>query len=114
MTTEHSIRILLLGAALTAALSPAFVAAAEKTIELPVETAVFKPSNLPGYSMAQQQCMICDSADYVAYQPPSTTHAQWKGIVTKMQKAMHAPLTDKQIQPIAHYLTEAYSTQAKK
>lgn len=118
MRSYHSIRTLTLSAvvlaAMATALFPAFTTAAEKKIELPGETATFKPSNHPGYAMAQQQCMICHSADYVAYQPPSTTPAQWKGIVTKMQKAMHAPLTDEQIQPIADYLTEAYSTPAKK
>ena len=30
-------------------------------IQLPPETAVFKPSELPGYMLAQRNCMTCHS-----------------------------------------------------
>lgn len=34
-------------------------------IQLPPETAVFKPSELPGYILAQSNCTICHSVHYI-------------------------------------------------
>ena len=84
------------------------LAATPETIVLPASNVELKPSALPGYHLAQQQCGICHSADYVSQQPPAMTQAQWTAEVTKMKKAYGAPLPDDDIPVIAAYLASAY------
>lgn len=83
-------------------------AAATKTIELPPETAQLIPSTLPGYSIARQKCGICHSADYILYQPPGMTQAQWTAEVQKMQHAYGAPIDPSEIKLLGVYLTVVY------
>src|SRR5882762_11961925 len=45
-------------------------------ITLPAETASFKASDLPGYPLVQQNCLVCHSAQYVQFQPPSSPPTQ--------------------------------------
>jgi len=75
-------------------------------IELPVETGTFKPG--AGSELAQQQCVICHSADYVTIQPPGKPLAFWKAEVEKMKKVYGAQIPDDQVEPIAQYLARAY------
>lgn len=79
-------------------------------IKLPPETAVLKPDALPGYQRAQQKCATCHSADYINYQPPGMTLAQWTGEVGKMQHAYGAPITDEDVAVIGAYLAVAYGS----
>lgn len=83
-------------------------AAAPATLSLPPETATLKTSTLPGYAIARQQCMICHSVDYIKFQPPSMTLAQWTGEVAKMQHAYGAPLSDQDVAKVGAYLSVAY------
>lgn len=83
-------------------------AAAPKPIQLPSETLQLKPSNLPGFTVAQQKCAICHSADYIAYQPPGMTVTQWTGEMTKMQHVYGAPIDDQQIKLLGVYLAATY------
>ena len=83
-------------------------AATPKPIPLPAETVKLKPSNLPGFAVAQQKCAICHSADYVAYQPPGMTVTQWTGEMSKMQHLYGAPIDDHEIKLLGVYLAETY------
>lgn len=79
-------------------------------IELPKETATLKPG--PGADMANGQCLICHSAEYVATQPRDKPLAFWKAEVEKMKKVYGAPVPDDQIDSIAEYLTRNYGSAA--
>jgi mono/diheme cytochrome c family protein len=94
------------GAALCAALLAFPAAAAGLSIELPPETAAFRPA--AGVEIANTQCLICHSADYVLTQPPTTTRAQWKAIVEKMRQRFGAPLAAEQVDALADYLAKTY------
>jgi len=83
-------------------------AAPPKPIQLPGETVKLKPSNLPGFAIAQQKCAICHSADYIAYQPPGMTVTQWTGEMTKMQHLYGAPIDDQEIKLLGVYLAATY------
>lgn len=70
-------------------------------ITLPEENARFKPG--PGLEVAQVQCMICHSADYIYMQPPLSKD-QWQAEVTKMKKVFGAPIPDSDIDTVVTYL----------
>ena len=84
------------------------VDAATKSIELPAETAQLKPSTLPGYPIARGKCAICHSLDYILYQPPKMTQAQWTAEAQKMQRAYGAPLDADEIRLVGIYLATVY------
>lgn len=84
------------------------VDAATRTIELPPETAQLKPSPLAGYSIAREKCGICHSLDYVLYQPPQMSQAQWTAEVQKMQRNYGAPLDAEEIRLLGIYLAVVY------
>lgn len=86
-------------ASLVACATPS--AADKMSIDLPKETAQFKPG--PGAQVAQTYCVICHSADYIYMQPP-LTRAQWEGEVTKMRKVFGAPLPEDQVKTVVDYL----------
>lgn len=82
-------------------------------IKLPGETAIYKPSSLPGYNLTQQRCLICHSAEYVNFQPPTSTPAYWKATVLKMRKPFGAPLSDEDVEMITDYLVKTYGLAQK-
>lgn len=82
--------------------------AAPADINLPGETAKLRASTLPGYGVASQKCGICHSADYVQYQPPQMTKAQWTAEMTKMQHVYGAPISDDDIKLLGIYLAATY------
>ncbi|MGZ9738309.1 SorB family sulfite dehydrogenase c-type cytochrome subunit [Pseudomonas sp. GNP012] len=84
--------------------------AAPLSITLPPETAVFKPSSLPGYPLAQQKCSICHSADYINFQPPGMNLAQWTAEAGKMQHVYGAPISDRDVSVIGAYLAATYGS----
>ena len=92
------------GAALTASCA----IAAGLSIELPPETAAFRPGT--GVDITNSHCLICHSADYVLTQPPTTTRAQWKAIVEKMRQRFGAPLPAEQVDVLADYLVKTYGS----
>jgi len=85
-----------------------FAFAAPVKIELPHETETFKPGN--GFEVANAQCLICHSADYVAIQPPMS-RAFWKSSVQKMQQKYGAAIPDEQVEPLVGYLVKTYGTE---
>jgi sulfite dehydrogenase len=111
---EGRVKTALLALAVASAITvPLSIAARAqvRTITLPAETAVYRPSKLPGYQLAQGQCSSCHSADYVLYQPASP-RAYWQATVDKMVKAFGAPIPADQIPPIVDYLVATYGTDA--
>lgn len=84
--------------------------AAPLSITLPPETAAFKPSSLPGYPLAQQKCSICHSADYISFQPPGMSLAQWTAEAGKMQHVYGAPISDQDVSVIGAYLAATYGS----
>src|SRR5215471_4103780 len=74
-------------------------------IQLPLETKTFKQG--AGAELANGQCLICHSVEYVTMQPPMP-RAFWKSAVVKMQQKSGAPITDAQIDPLTDYLTRNY------
>lgn len=77
-------------------------------IELPADHTSFRPSALPGYALAQRNCLVCHSADYVASQPPDTNRSYWQQTVLKMRDSFGWPLPDDEVGPIVDYLVSAY------
>jgi len=96
------------GAALTASCA----IAAGLSIELPPETAAFRPGT--GVDIANSHCLICHSADYVLTQPPTTTRTQWKAIVEKMRQRFGASLPAEQVDVVADYLAKTYGSDQPK
>lgn len=100
------IRIHTAVAGLVAMLAAGTLAAAGLKIDLPPETAKFKPG--PGVEHAEANCMTCHSADYIKTQPPGEPFKFWNAEVAKMKKVYGAQFADDQIEPIAKYLTKEY------
>ncbi|HEU5436477.1 MAG TPA: c-type cytochrome [Telluria sp.] len=96
----------LFAASLLAA-SPAFAL----DIQLPPETAVFKPSELPGYALAQRNCMTCHSVHYVQSQPPTSPRAYWEATVKKMKHPFGAQFSDADIPDLVDYLSKTYGAE---
>ena len=92
--------------AFAALLAPGTPGAAVLKIALPPETAALKPG--PGFDLANAQCSICHSAEYITTQPRGKPFAFWKAEVEKMKKVYGAPIKDDDIQPVAEYLTRNY------
>ncbi|MCK8659298.1 c-type cytochrome [Pseudomonas umsongensis] len=84
--------------------------AAPLSITLPPETAALKPSTLPGYPLAQQKCSTCHSADYINFQPPGMSLAQWTAEAGKMQHVYGAPISDQDVTIIGAYLAATYGS----
>ncbi|NOQ13271.1 MAG: c-type cytochrome [Methyloprofundus sp.] len=84
--------------------------AAPKQIKLPPETAKLPKSELAGYQLATQKCMICHSVDYIFYQPPGMNQAQWTAEVAKMKHSYGAMLSETDIKSIGAYLAVVYGT----
>src|SRR5215471_18155899 len=74
-------------------------------IQLPPETGAFKQD--AGAEIANGQCLICHSVEYVVMQPPMP-RAFWKSSVQKMQQKYGAPIPDDQVEALADYLTRNY------
>jgi cytochrome c551/c552 len=109
--TQHIVRFFRLGVMSCCALL-AQGAAANETIKLPPETVRLKPATLAGYSIAQQKCGICHSADYILYQPPGMTLVQWTAEMQKMQHGYGAPIDAGEIKLLAIYLAATYGDAA--
>lgn len=83
-------------------------AGAQVTITLPPETAAYRPSDLPGYELVRQNCVLCHSAQYILTQPPTMTRAYWDATVKKMKKPFGAPFPEADIPAMVDYLVSTY------
>jgi cytochrome c551/c552 len=82
--------------------------AAVLRIELPPETASFKPA--PGADLANGQCLTCHSVDYVVMQPP-LPRTFWVASVKKMSEKYGAPVPEDQVETLVNYLTRNYGVE---
>lgn len=87
--------------------------AQSKTIELPADTMLWRPSNLPGYQLVLQKCSACHSAHYAEYQPPNTGVGYWNAQVLRMKNVFKAPVTDEEVPAIVEYLNQTYGANRK-
>ena len=97
--------------ALAGAMLLASACALAVEINLPPETAAYKPSSLPGYQLVQKNCMTCHSAQYPATQPPSSNRAYWEATVKKMKKPFGAQFDDADIPAMVDYLVKTYGNE---
>ena|SRR6266404_700932 len=74
-------------------------------IKLPPETGTFRQDS--GAEIANAQCLICHSVEYVTMQPPMP-RPFWKSSVQKMQQKYGAPIPDAQVEELADYLARNY------
>jgi cytochrome c551/c552 len=74
-------------------------------IHFPLETGVFKQA--PGAELANGQCLVCHSVEYVTTQP-KMPRPFWKASVVKMQQKYGAAIPDSQVEALADYLTVNY------
>ena len=79
--------------------------AAPVKIELPAETGVFKLG--PGAEIANGQCLVCHSVEYVATQP-LFPRAFWASSVKKMREKYGSAIPEDQVEPLLDYLTTQY------
>ncbi len=86
-------------------LAGAQVEAGVMKIELPKETGSFKSA--PGSDLANGQCLVCHSVEYVLMQPPMK-QAFWAASVKKMREKFGAAIADDQVEPLVKYLTDSY------
>ncbi len=80
-------------------------------VTLPPETAQYRPSELPGYRLVLQDCMICHAAQYVQMQPPTLPRSYWEATVKKMKASFGAPFPEEDIPAIVDYLVKTYGTE---
>lgn len=78
-------------------------------IDMPPETAVYRPVDLPGYQLVQKNCIACHSAQYVLTQPPDSSRTYWLETVYKMEKKFGAPIDEKEIPAMVDYLVRQSS-----
>jgi uncharacterized protein (DUF697 family) len=99
---------LILAGLVAAAVAGAVVAAPVSYSGAPSETATLAPG--PNLELAEGQCGVCHSLDYITTQPRSFAdpHAVWTAEVTKMRKVYGATLTDEDATKIVDYLVAAY------
>lgn len=79
-------------------------------IQIPPETAAYRPSELQGYQLVQLNCMICHSAHYVQSQP-SSPRGYWESTVKKMKKSFGAQFPDDEVPPMVDYLVKTYGAE---
>jgi cytochrome c551/c552 len=78
-------------------------------IQLPPEVNAFKQDT--DAELANGQCLVCHSVEYVSTQPPFP-RAFWKSSVQKMQQKYGAAIPEDQVEPLIDYLTRNYGSGA--
>jgi cytochrome c551/c552 len=81
--------------------------AAPLKIQLPPETAIFKAA--PGVELANAQCLVCHSVEYVQMQPPKPLDF-WAAEVKKMRDKYGAQYPAEDNAALADYLARTYGT----
>lgn len=64
----------------------------------------------PGLEEVEGNCAACHSLAYIPMNSPFLNAAAWSAEVTKMIKAMGAPISDADAKAIADYLAKNYGT----
>ena len=71
----------------------------------------FKLKQGPGLDKVQANCSACHSLDYIQLNSPFLDRKGWDATVTKMIKALGAPVKADDIAQIVDYLTANYGKQ---
>ncbi|MDR3401682.1 MAG: cytochrome c [Chthoniobacter sp.] len=79
--------------------------AAEVTITLPAEKVTLRPGK--GAELAQANCLICHSPDYIQTQPPMPRKF-WEAEVKKMREKYGAPTPEETVPALVDYLAATY------
>jgi mono/diheme cytochrome c family protein len=61
-----------------------------------------------GKELVESNCIMCHSLDYVPMNSPFLDRKGWEATVTKMMKAMGAPITEQDAAAIVDYLAQNY------
>jgi hypothetical protein len=64
----------------------------------------------PGLDKVEHNCATCHSLAYIPMNSPFLNAAGWTAEVTKMIKALGAPISDADAKAIADYLAKNYGT----
>jgi sulfite dehydrogenase len=80
-------------------------------ISLPPDTAAYRSSDLPGYQLVQQNCVLCHSAHYPQMQPGTSPRGYWEATVKKMKKPFGAQFADEEIPAMVDYLVKTYGAE---
>jgi len=64
----------------------------------------------PGLDKVEANCQACHSLAYIPMNSPFLSAAGWSATVTKMIKALGAPIDDADAKAIADYLAKNYGT----
>jgi mono/diheme cytochrome c family protein len=67
-----------------------------------------KLKQAPGVDKVEGNCAACHSLDYIQMNSPFMNAATWDAEVTKMIKAMGAPISDDDAKAIKDYLSKNY------
>jgi hypothetical protein len=67
-----------------------------------------KLKQAPGLDKVEGNCAACHSLDYIQMNSPFMNAATWDAEVTKMIKAMGAPISDDDAKAIKEYLIKNY------
>lgn len=89
---------------------PVLLHAEEVKIALPPETGAYKAGT--GSELAQANCLMCHSTEYVSTQPPMPRKF-WEASVKKMKEKFGAPTPDAHIAALVDYLTANYGSPDK-
>jgi mono/diheme cytochrome c family protein len=63
-----------------------------------------------GLEQVEENCAACHSLSYIPMNSPFLDAAAWNAEITKMIKAMGAPISDADAKAIADYLAKNYGT----
>jgi len=85
-----------------------------KRIELPPDAVQLKPSALPGFAVAQNNCVACHSAEYMLYQPTTSARPYWDAMVKRMKMVFKARIEDADMPVIVDYMVKTYGNEQPK
>jgi hypothetical protein len=107
-------RTLTLSLALCSLLSAALtIGTGAQGKSMPPETAKYRASDLPGYTLVLRNCLTCHSAQYVSTQPPTSSRNYWEATVRKMQKPFGAEFPVEDIPAMVDYLAKEYGAEGR-
>lgn len=67
-----------------------------------------KLKEAPGKDLVQGRCIMCHSLDYIPMNSVFLDRKGWEAEVTKMVKALGAPVPDEDVPKIVDYLAKNY------
>jgi mono/diheme cytochrome c family protein len=85
-----------------------------KNLALPPDAVQLKPSALPGFATAQNNCVACHSAEYMLYQPPTSARPYWDAMVKRMKTVFKARIEDADMPVIVDYMVKTYGNEQAK